>query len=350
MSKIKVCSECGVPRLISEGNRWESDGSIAAFITEGKRAFLYEVDGFDGLFGNLEKSMGLPIDRLVAEGNRKNCVEYLQGLFSGLKGVLARSIFHRRVYNSIADMGALFGYGHFEVLDVRRGESVALYGRNVYCRPMFTGDLMGTFNLMENLPAHLEIEEKGDGFVFTVTREDKPEEELVSRLQSKAIHLKAGDIEYERCPACELPTDFEKLEFDLDEGIITDVTTGRRMTITGMEQMAAIFRELEAELGEDVVRAILDAQRVCVKEMLGKEEMEQGYLYLRRFLAFRGMGNLVEYEPGNDGLNAVVDNASPPLMVAGMLQGIYELLSGNESNIDYRRGGDGTLEVSIRKG
>lgn len=348
MPKIKVCPECGVPRVLSRGNKWESDGSISAVITEGKRGLFYEVDGFNGLFANLERSMGLPIDHIIAEGNRKNSLEYLQGLFHGIRGVLARSIFHRRVYNSIADLGAIFGYGHFEILDVKPGESVKVYGRNIYCMPMFTGDLMGTFNMMERLPARLDIEERDGGHVITVTEGDRPEEEFSSRLETEAVSLKPGDIDYERCPECGLPTDFENLEFDLKEGIITDRVTGRRMATTGMEQTAAIFRELEAELGEDVVEAILDAQRAYIKDTMDRQEMEKGYPYLRRFLAFRGMGNLVRYDLRGDGLDAAVDNASPPLLVAGMLQGIFELLSGSESDLTYRRGEDGTLEVNVK--
>jgi hypothetical protein len=348
MSRIKVCSECGVPKALSRGNRWESNGTISAVVTEGKRAILYEVGGFEGLFGNLEKSMGIPIDHLVAEGNRKNCVEYLQGLFSGLKGVLARSIFHRRVYNSIADLGTIFGYGHFEMLDVKRGESVTMYGRNIYCVPMFIGDLMGTFNMMEGLPAQVEIKERGDGHIITLTRGDKPEEELSLRLHAEVTRLKPGDIDFERCSLCGLPTDIGDLDFNLEEGIIADRMTGRRMAATGMEQIAAIFRELEAELGEDVVQAIMDAQRAYTKTALGKEEMEQGYPYLRRFLALRGMGNMVRYDSRSDGMDAMVENASPQLLVAGMLQGIFELLSESESDCGYRRGEDGTLEVTVK--
>ncbi|RJP28459.1 MAG: hypothetical protein C4536_12315 [Actinobacteria bacterium] len=348
MSKIKVCPECGVPRIFSKGNRWESNGCITAQAGEGKRAFFYEVGGFNGLFSNLERTMGTPIDRIVSEGNRKNSVDYLRWLFSGPKGVLARSILHNRVYKSVAGLGLVFGYGYFEILDVRRGESVTVYGRNIYCMPMFIGDILGVFSVMEKVPAQAEIEEKGDGHIITVSRVDKPEEELASRLQSETIRLKPGDIEYKGCSVCGLPAEFGNLAFDLKEGIITDTTTGRRMATTGMDQIVAVFRELEAELGEDVVRAILDAQRLYIRSALDREEIELGYPYLRRFLAFRGMGNMVRYDARGDALDAVVENASPPLLVAGMLQGIFELLSGSESDCEYRRNEDATLEVAVR--
>lgn len=348
MSKIKVCPECGVPRILSDGNRWESNGSISATVTEGKRGFFYEAGGFTGLFSNLEKSMGMSIDRIVAEGNRKNSAEYLQGLFSGLKGTLARTLFHNRVYAGITDLGTIFGYGHFEMLDIKRGKSVTVYGRNIYCIPMFMGDLAGTFNVMEDLPAKVDIREEGLGHVITVSEGEKPEEELASRLQAAPTRTKPGDIAYKRCPACGLPTEFDNLVFDFEEGMITDKVTGRRMTTTGMEQIVAIFRELEAELGEDVVQAILDAQRMYVREALAREEMEQGYPYLRRFLAFRGMGNMVSYDLRSDGLDAVVENASPTLLVAGMLQGIFELLRGGQSACEYRLRDEGTLEVAVK--
>lgn len=348
MSKIKVCPECGVPKILSNGNRWESNGSITATVTEGKRGFFYEAGGFIGLFSNLEKSTGMSIDRIVSEGNRKNSVEYLQGLFSGFKGSLVRTLFHNRVYESITNLGTIFGYGHFEMMDIRRGKSVTVYGRNIYCTPMFLGDLMGTFNMMENLPAKVEIKEEGLGYVIKVSEGEKPEEELTSRLQAAPMRMKPGDIAYKRCPACGLPTEFGNLEFDFEEGVITDKVTGRRMTTTGMEQIVAIFRELEAELGEDIVRAILDAQRLYVRGALGREEVEQGYPYLRRFLAFRGMGNMVNYDLRSDGLDAVVENASPTLLLAGMLQGIFELMSGRESACEYRLREEGTLEVAVK--
>lgn len=348
MSKIKVCPECGVPRILSDGNRWESNGSISAIVTEGKRGFFCEASGFTELFSNLEKSMGMSIDRIVSEGNRKNSAEYLQGLFSGFKGTLARTFFHSRVYESITDLGTIFGYGHFEILDIRRGKSVTVYGRNIYCVPMFIGDLAGTFNVMEDLPAKVDIREEGLGQIITVTEGEKPEEELTSRLQTAPARMKPGDIAYKRCPSCGLPTEFDNLVFDFEEGVITDKVTGRRMTTTGMEQIVAIFRELEAELGEDVVQAILDAQRLYVRGALDREEMEQGYPYLRRFLAFRGMGNMVSYDLRSDGLDAVVENASPTLLLAGMLQGIFELLSDRESACEYRLREEGTLEIAIR--
>lgn len=200
---------------------------------------------------------------------------------------------------------------------------------------------------MERLPAAVRIEESGDGHLITVTPGEEPEEELVSRLQSERSPLKPGDIVFERCPECGLPPELEDYDFYLAEGVITDDSTGRRMAWPEIDGIDAVFRELEAELGEDFARPILEAQRSQTRSALGKEEAGRGYPYLRRFFALRGMGNLVRYEVRDDLLEASIENARPVLLVAGILQGIYEVFSDRESSCRYALFEDGTLEVAV---
>ena len=49
-----------------------------------------------------------------------------------------------------------------------------------------------------------------------------------------------------------------------------------------------------------------------------------------------------------DLMKAVVENADPALMVAGMLQGVFELTTGKGSTYDYTRSDDGTLTVTVK--
>jgi hypothetical protein len=347
MKRIKVCSVCGVPKEISEGTRWENNGTVSALRTPGQRSLLYEVEGIDGLFRNVEKIVGQSVNRVIAEGKRKNTQEFLEGYFSGITGLLARTVGRRRVYSTIAGLGAIFGYGHFEIRDIKRGEYVTIYGRNVYSLPLLVGDLLATFNVTERLPAEVHIEERGDGYMITVNRGEKTEEDLSSRLEVIPLVPKPGDIHFDPCRACGAPIDLRKWRFDTEEGIITDTTTGRRMASMGIDQIDAVLRELEAELGKEFAEIILQAQRDYAVSNLGKEEMAQGRSYVRHFFALRGMGNLVEYEVNDARLEAVVENARPPLLVAGILYGIFELLSGRESGIDYDLHDDGSLHIRV---
>lgn len=348
MAGIKVCSYCCVPEEISKGSRWENSGIITALATPGQRSFWYEAEGFNTLFRNIEELVGLPIDRIIIEGKRKNSLEYLQDFLSGIRGFLARAFLRRKVYNSISDLGAIFGYGHFEVLDIKKGEHVRIYGRNIYSMPLLMGDLMATFNAVEGLSADIKVEEESGGFIFIITPGETPEVELSSRLKVEALPLKPGNIDFKWCPRCGVPLDLMEFKWDLEEGTITNDNTERQIASLGMEHIDAVFRELEAELGEDIARIIVTAQRDYAKQALTKEELEGGSRYFNRFFALRGMGNLVQFDMSDNAFAAVVENARPPLMVAGILQGIFEARSESESTCDYKRGDDGTLTVSVK--
>ncbi|MBN2028444.1 MAG: hypothetical protein JW854_16965 [Actinobacteria bacterium] len=347
MKKIKVCAACGVPREISEGSRWESDGTISALRTPGQRSLFYEVEGIDSLFRNIGEIVGQPVNRIVAEGKRKNTLDFLEGYFSGLMGMLARTIGRRRIYMTIADLGAAFGYGHFKIMDVKRGEYVKVFGRNIYSLPLLTGDLLATFNFTERLPASVIVEEKEGGQIITIKQGEKPEEELSSRLEPVLVVPKPGDIHFDTCASCGAPIDLKSWDFDVEAGVITDNTTGRRMASMGIDQVDAVLRELQEELGEEIIAFILQAQRDYIKSNLGADEIGGGYSYLRHFFALRGMGNLVSYEFDGSRLEAIIENARPPLLVAGVMYGVFESLSSVAGKLDYSLLDDGTLEIKV---
>lgn len=347
VGRAKACSYCGVPREFSRENRWNSDGTVTQTANPDHRVIFYEAEGMDRLIGNLEDLVGVPLDRIVIEGKRKSTLNYLESMFSGVKLFLIRTFLRRKVYETISGRGSVLGYGHYDLLHVKAGDHIDVFGRNIYSLLLFSGDLAAVFNKVEGLPAELSFEEMDDGYKITVSQGKELEEEIASRLQRRVIPRKPGDISYKRCPSCGMPLEFIGYTWDLEEGTITDDATGRRMAVLGAEGIDSIFRELEQELGEEVSRTIVEAQRQYVVETLQSGEMEQGIDYLVRQVALRGMGNLVDYRLHRDSLEAVVENAVPPLLVAGMLQGIYELLSGRASTCRYGRGDDGTLAVEI---
>ncbi|MBN2028445.1 MAG: hypothetical protein JW854_16970 [Actinobacteria bacterium] len=347
MKKIKVCASCGVPRELSVDSHWGNDGTISSLSTPGQRSLLYETDGLNGLLRNIEALVGQSVNRIVAEGKRKESLDFLEDYFSGVRGMLARSIGRRRVYMTIASLAAIFGYGHFELREIKRGAYVKVYGRNMYCAPLLTGDLMAAFNVIEGLPASVHVEEKDGGQIITVRQGEEPDEELSARLEPVMIAPKPGNIHFDTCASCGAPTGLISCDFDFEEGIITDTKTGRRMAFLTLDQIDAALRELEVELGEDIAAVILQAQRDYIKNNLEAEEMGKGYQYLRYFLALRGLGNLVKYDIDDAGMEALIENARPPLLVAGIMHGIFELLSALEGKVEYRTMGDGTLGVKV---
>lgn len=348
MGKKAVCSYCGVPRAFSREVNWRSDGTISTRSNPDDRTLFCEADGVDQLLKNIEQLVGIPINGIVMEGKRKGTEKFLRNRFAGVTGAVIRAFFRRRVYEMTADLGSLFGYGHFDILDYRRGEYVRLFGRNIYSLPLFCGDLEAVFGLMEGMPADLEFEEREGGYDIRVTPGGKPEEEVVSRLQRQPFTSKPGNITFERCPKCGVPLHFKGCRWNMEEGTITDGSTGRRLALSGCEEIDSVFRELEAELGEDIPLTIVEAQRRYVVDAFSEEEGLRDPDNAAYFLALRGLGNLVRYDLGEERLDAAVENASPPLMVAGILQGIFELATGRESTSEYLRKEDGTLQVTVK--
>lgn len=347
MSGARRCPRCGVPKEFSRENSWNPDGTITQTRNPDHRVIFYEAEGMKRLLANLESLLGVSVDRIAIEGKRKSTYHYLEGMFSGFKLAVIKAFLRRKVYETISARGALLGYGHYELVDFKAGEYIKVFGRNIYSETLFCGDLAAVFNRVEGLPAQLHIEEKDGGHLITVTPGPEVEEEIASRLVRVVIPRKPGKISYDLCPACGIPEDIARFRWDLEAGTITDPATGRHMAVLGAEGIDSVFRELEAELGEDLGHHIVEAQRQYVADILHRREVEQSPDYLTRQIALRGMGNLVEFNLTRKGIRAVVENAIPPLLVAGIMQGIYDVLTGMSSECAYQREKDGTLRVEI---
>lgn len=349
MDQVKRCSMCHVPLQFSRMNVWNADGTITQARNPGHRLFFYDASGFDRLFDNVSEIIGAPIGHIVMESRRRATLDYIETLLSGPLGLALRTFQRRKAYAQIATMASLLGYGHFEVKAFRRGELVSISGENTYCENMAAADLVAIFNYLEGLPADIHIENFGEGRLFTMSEGAMFGGEPASRLEYRKIRRKPGSLIMERCPECEAPIDFKKFSWHMDRGVITDRDSGRDMVLVGPSEIDAIFGELEAELGPEINRAIVEGQSRYVRDELQHREKARGSGYLALQLALRGMGNLVRFEMGRDRLRAEVENASPYLMVTGLIKGVFESLTGRRSWCDYRLNDHGTLFIEAGK-
>jgi hypothetical protein len=350
VKKVKVCPECGVPKEISKENRWQNSGAILTFDGSKEiareRSSYYEVAGLNELFQNIEGLIGKSIFHIVAEARRKDILGYLEEYLSGLRGILARSIGGHMVYKSVATIGATFGLGRFEAQDIKRGEYFSVYCRNVYSVPLLVGDLTATFNAVERLSATVYLKEVKDGLLCTISRGEE-DETISSRLKAEYVAPKPGSIHFDRCTRCNTPLHMKDVVYDYEEGIITDKKTGRRMTFLSTSNIEAIFRELEVELGEEIIPIIIEAQKDYAKNTLQSEEIA-GESDVRNFFALRGLGNLIDYDLNDNRLEARMENAYPYLLVVGLLHGMFEILTGREGEISYAEDKDESLLISIK--
>jgi hypothetical protein len=159
--------------------------------------------------------------------------------------------------------------------------------------------------------------------------------------------MKSGAIEIDRCRRCGGPSELSDYKWDFDRGVIENKANKRRFVLFVPSVFDAIFEELEKELGEHVSEVIIEAEKEFVKTGFYsiKEITREGNL--QDEFAFRGLGNLVEMDLGESSLNMRVENPSVPMILTGFSQGIFELISGTDSEVEWERSEDGDLTIRV---
>jgi hypothetical protein len=205
----------------------------------------------------------------------------------------------------------------------------------------------GAMEALQERDHGVRYREKAPG-VYDITAFPSPHPEgLKGRLTFERYNPVQGDIELDRCPTCGGPKALSVYQWDFDRGIITSTSTGRRMAVMGPNQIDPIFHELEMELGEEIPRVVVEAQRrfartgfYALSDYVSVDDFRAG-------LAVRGMGNIQELEIKKSGLRMRVDNAVLHLLLVGMMQGIYDAALGLDSTVDWEYSDDGTLELEV---
>ena len=171
--------------------------------------------------------------------------------------------------------------------------------------------------------------------------------ELKERMQLSEYRHLGGDIDLERCPSCGGPIELSRYSWDLDEGIIMDETTSRRMIMPGAIELDIVFQELEEELGATIPRIIVEAQRRFTKssalslfDVTNAEEF-------RNLLAVRGMGYLENIDVSRKGLSMRLKNAALPLMIVGMMQGVFEKAIKQDTILEWELSEHNELDINL---
>ncbi len=119
------------------------------------------------------------------------------------------------------------------------------------------------------------------------------------------------------------------------------------MAIQGNAMLDPIFAELEAELGDIIPQAVVEAQKRFTKSGFYTMDDITDEGDFRTRLALRGLGNLTELVMKRKGMHMRVENVSLPLIVMGLAQGFFEMGFGVDSDVDWELSEDSDLEVRV---
>jgi hypothetical protein len=372
MSRTEVCKKCGVPRTITSMFNWENNGIISIAGTKARMVF-YESDNIDNVFKGVEELIGAPIEHIVMERKRRDTrkfmervlpepIERLGAIFNGTKLDRVSSVdpvMKSRVLEigeafttAATSIGMVYGYG-----DIRFSKLWQLWDtfpwrtqiiRKPYSVIFFSADMLAAVEAFERRDMAVEYEEVADDvYLFSAIPGEHPIE-LANRLKRKTFEIKAGDITHERCPECNVPLMVARCKWDLELGTIVDPDTRRRMAFFDPAAIDTVFDDLEAELGEAVPEAIIEAQRRYGKHLMSQGNYRRSGYDFKTTVSTRGLGNITAFKADNKRLSLTMENPSMHLGMVGMIIALYELAWGAETSThEWRRTDDGDLVVTV---
>ncbi len=345
------CRACGAPKVVGTFGRWNTDGTITSrFSKKAVRACFVECEEARSLIDGISARIGFPIDRIVAEGERKANRRVVGAFLStggGLFNPLARS--RIGVPFAIAATQAIatgLGHGMTELLEHRRGQRIRVRVHRPYSVPLIAGDLWGTYEAYFTMTASATWELEGDAVVITI---EKAQDSMVwvdpLRLNLENKATSPGEVELDRCSRCGVPLEMTRtVSWDTGSGIMVNRLTGRREITIIVEALNAVIRELTEELGEEVPRMVSEIERDYVAGVMGGIPMPnttREYKMLLGEMCVLGHGNPVEVSKEAGVLSVRIDSPFCEPVLAGRVAGYFQVLEGVRAEATWTPGDEG---------
>lgn len=342
--EIRFCRSCGVPSIIAENFIWHTNGTITFRQIENYRMVILERDLIDAVFRGIESRIGLPIERIVIEAERKGTKKYVDSLLTGLKGRMIRAFGRKRVAEQLVKVGRAFGYGAITLKEYILGENVEVEVDDPYIPSLMVGNVAGSFESLEQAKPKFTWKMKGRRCIIKV--EITAEESIFDeRFRYKEELTLPGKGEHELCDGCNIPLAVSKeFQWDIENGSVTD-SRDRRVFFIGLQHINSIFDELENELGEEIPSIMTDSVKAHVRrESEGLEDKD--YLKGIEFFKLRGYGDPVALDRRDKGIEIKIQNPSNIPFLAGIVGGIFESAEG-DAEIEWEKK-DGIAIIRVR--
>ena len=356
MPDMPRCEECGVPRFITGEHTWLDSGAIVMSNDPTARMAFVEADAWDPIWEGIAELAGRPIEHIVIGASRRATRMYIQQMFpKNIQGIIGEWVLTDPDFNQVTIMEGLFwigsvmGYGKSSYLghqlERRADDFLTVRFVSPFSIPLTVGTVVGVTEVFHPEGAYVYERLAPDAIDVTYFPEESPEAPR-HRLRLNPYEYKAGVAKLERCSTCGGPIALSDYSWDSARGIIKSLVTGRRMVMIGPPMIDPLLAELELELGEGVPLLVVEAQRRFTRNGPFKASELTDMDELARQLAIRGLGDLRDLRIGPKGAHVLIDNASMPLLVAGFIQGFYEIVFGEGSDVDWEVS-NGHLEVAV---
>ncbi len=349
----ELCPECGVPSYFSSQHRWLNNGDIVNSMLEHERLTFVEFEFFDHVVRELERVLGISIERIVIATSQAAVRMYIESLLPDGVGDMIRAgtLSLTSLHEGLIEVAALSGFGRYVDREIRYEQDEDDHYTVRITRPFSVLLCAAThgaaFEAMLGYDHDIRYTQV-DKDIYDITAfPSQHPEDLRSRLAPRRYEHRDGDLELERCGTCGAPKGLMEYVWDVEEGTITSKATGRRLFTSGPNLIMPIFEELEKELGEEIPAMLVNAVRDYAGGGLLPRELLQDEAAFRFQLALRGLGNLEYLRADAGGLRMRLRNPCLSLVVVGIVQGMYDDLFGVRSRAEWSLDEAGDLEVTL---
>jgi hypothetical protein len=332
---------------------WLNNGDIVQKRDQRHRIAFSESENFDPLFKGIGDMIGSSIEHMVISCVRRSLLGYLRAFLPAdiTEQVRKGNVDPKSIDDSFRELGAPMGSGVFEFVDMRYerddDDFFTVSIAEPYSLPMCAAHHCGAMEAIFGYDHEVTYSEEAPGVYNLKAFPCKHPDELKGRMTLQYYEHSKGDIELERCGTCGGPKMLSVLQWQIDRGVIINEANNRRIAVMGPSQIEPIFNELEMELGETIPRVVVEAQRRFTKTGFYSMDDYKDVDEFREGLALRGIGNLQELKMSRQAVSMRVDNVVFPMMVVGMMQGIFDNAVGVNSVVDWQLSKLGDLELMI---
>jgi hypothetical protein len=213
--------------------------------------------------------------------------------------------------------------------------------------PMAIASLAASAEVLYSVEQDTACKEVAPG-IFEITISPSPDKKSNREtIRMFPYQHRDGDLELERCSTCRAPKAVSQYRWDTNRGLILNVKTGRLMCLMSPQELDPIFSNLIAKYGETIPRVVVEAQKSFTKSGFYSIQDLSDVQDFGTQLALRGLGNLKEMDIKGSGLRLRVGNVALPMIIVGLVQGLFELAYDCESETEWELSEKGGLEMEI---